>query len=64
MSQETGAVRRHSARCAAFIGSEIHSLVNSADFVEAIPGFLLPDAASQSRRAILEELLKAIAAPK
>ena len=42
------------------IASEIRSLLDNPDFVEALPGFLLPDAASQARRSILEERLRAL----
>jgi len=42
------------------IASEIRSLLDNPDFVEAIPGFLMPDAASQARRRILEERLRAL----
>jgi hypothetical protein len=46
----------------AYIVREIRGLMSDADFREAIPGFLLPDSASQLRRALLEERLNAIAA--
>lgn len=46
----------------AYIVLEVRGLMSDADFREAIPGFLLPDSASQSRRALLEERLVAIAA--
>lgn len=44
-----------------YIVSEVRSLFDDDDFREAIPGFLLPDSASQSRRTQLEERLQAIA---
>lgn len=44
-----------------YIASEISALVGDRDFIEALPGFLLPDAASQARRPLLEERLRAIA---
>ena len=44
----------------AYIGAEIRALLDNPDFVEALPGFLLPDAGSQARRAILEERLRAL----
>jgi hypothetical protein len=43
-----------------YVGSEIDSLLRNADFVEALPGFLLPDAASQDRRRIVEDRLRAL----
>lgn len=46
----------------AYIVAEIRCLVSDTDFREAIPGFLLPDSASQSRRSLLVERLNAIAA--
>ena len=46
----------------AFIAGEIRTLLHAPDFVDAVPGFLLPDAASQARRALLEDRLRAIAA--
>ena len=46
----------------AFIAGEIRTLLRAPDFVDAVPGFLLPDAASQARRALLEDRLRAIAA--
>jgi hypothetical protein len=44
----------------AFVASEIRSLLDNPDFVEALSGFLLPDAASQARRRFLEERLRAL----
>jgi hypothetical protein len=31
-----------------------------ADFLEVLPGFLLPDAGSQGRRTLLEDRLRAL----
>lgn len=45
-----------------YITSEVGSLLKDEDFVEALSGFLLPDAASQARRTLLEQRLRAIAA--
>jgi hypothetical protein len=45
-----------------YIASEIGALLENEDFVEALSGFLLPDAASQALRPLLEERLRAIAA--
>ena len=44
----------------AYISAEIRSLLDNPDFVEALAGFLLPDAASQARRPILEQRLGAL----
>ena len=44
-----------------YIASEIGALLKNEDFLEALPGFLLPDAASQGRRPSLEQRLRAIA---
>ncbi len=45
----------------AYISAEIRSLLDNPDFAEALAGFLLPDAASQARRTILEHRLEALA---
>jgi hypothetical protein len=45
----------------AYISAEIRSLLDNPDFTEALTGFLLPDAASQARRTILEQRLEALA---
>ena len=44
-----------------YINSEIGALLNNEDFVEALSGYLLPNAASQARRPLLEQRLKAMA---
>jgi hypothetical protein len=44
----------------AYVASEVRSLLDNADFVEALSGFLLPDAASQARRPLLEQRLRAL----
>jgi hypothetical protein len=43
-----------------YISAEIGALLKNADFTEALPGFLLPDTASQARRTILEQRLIAL----
>jgi hypothetical protein len=43
-----------------YIAAEIRALLDNRDFIEAIPGFLLPDSGSQSRRPLLEERLRAL----
>jgi hypothetical protein len=45
----------------AYIATEFRSLLENADFIEALAGFLLPDAASQARRIILEQRLRLLA---
>jgi len=42
----------------AYIAGEIQALLDNPDFIEALSGFLLPDAASQARRGILEDRLR------
>ena len=42
----------------AYIAAEVRALLDNADFVEALPGFLLPDAGSQARRGFLEARLR------
>src|SRR5262249_56942500 len=41
-----------------YIAGEIQALLDSRDFIEALPGFLLPDASSQSRPALLADHLR------
>ena len=57
-----GEITNANADVRAYIVSEIRGLISDDDFREAIPNFLLPDSASQSRRALLEGRLNAIAA--
>lgn len=45
-----------------YIASEIDRLLRSTTFLYALPGFLLPDPASQARLPILLERLRALAA--
>ena len=47
-----------------YIGTEIQSLLDNPDFIEALSGFLLPDAASQARRGLLEERLRHLVTPR
>jgi hypothetical protein len=44
-----------------YIAAEIAELLATPAFVDAIPGYLLPDQASQARVSILLERLKQIA---
>jgi hypothetical protein len=38
----------------------VRVLLGNRDFVEALAGYLLPDAASQARRDLIEERLRAM----
>lgn len=44
----------------AYIADEIRTLLGASDFLEALAGFLLPDAASQARRGLVEKRLHAL----
>jgi hypothetical protein len=46
-----------------YIGTEIGALLDDPDFTEALGGFLLPDAASQGRRSLLEARLRSLSLP-
>lgn len=52
-----------SAEVRHYIGAEVRGLLANQDFVDALAGFLHPDAASQARRSLLEGRLRAISAP-
>ena len=43
-----------------FIAREITQMLNTASFIDALPGYLLPDSASQSRMSIVLERLTEI----
>jgi hypothetical protein len=43
-----------------YVASDVRSLLDNPDFVDALPGFLLPDAANQARRGLVEERLRAL----
>ena len=43
-----------------YIASELRALLDNRDFTEALGGFLLPDAASQGRRSLLEDRLRSL----
>jgi hypothetical protein len=45
-----------------YVASELHRLLARRDFVDAFPGFLLPDSASQGRSHLLLNRMTAIAA--
>ena len=46
----------------AYIAAEIRNLLAATEFLDALPGYLLPDQASQARVSILVERLQKIAA--
>ena len=46
----------------AYIGAEFRKLSATREFLDALPGYLLPDQASQARVSILLERLQKIAA--
>jgi hypothetical protein len=45
-----------------YVATEVQQLLTRRDFVDALPGFLLPDSASQGRRRLLLDRLAAMAA--
>lgn len=45
-----------------FVASEFQQLLRRRDFIDALPGFLLPDSASQGRSGLLLDRLAAMAA--
>jgi hypothetical protein len=47
-------------RVRTYIAAELQLLLDNLDFTEALSGYLLPDAASQARRDILEQRLHAL----
>ena len=46
----------------AYIASEVKKLLETAEFIDALPGYLLPDTASQARIRPLLARIKEIAA--
>ena len=44
-----------------YIREDLAKLLGTQDFVDALPGFLLPDEANQARSVVLRERLKALA---
>jgi hypothetical protein len=54
-------VRSALADVRGYIASEIRRLLDTRQFLDALPGFLLPDAASQGRQPLLRERLNALA---
>jgi hypothetical protein len=58
-----GEIAAASADVRHYIASELRALVDNRDFTEALGGFLLPDAASQGRRLLLEGRLRSLTLP-
>lgn len=46
-----------------YIGVELRTLLNARSFRDALPGFLLPDSASQARLPLLLDRLRTLAGP-
>jgi len=55
-------VRAESRELQNYISAETGALLATKEFINALPGFLLPDAASQSRISIVVQRLKDLAA--
>lgn len=45
-----------------YVASELYQLLRRRDFIDALPGFILPDVASQGRGPLLRDRMTAIAA--
>jgi hypothetical protein len=54
-------VRAGAAELRAYLGAEIKGLLATPGFLDALPGYLLPDAASQSRISVVLRRLEALA---
>jgi hypothetical protein len=46
-----------------YVGTEIRALPDEPNFIEALGGFLLPDAASQGRRSLVAGRLRSLSVP-
>jgi len=57
-------VRAETAELRAYVRAEINTLLTTAGFLDALPGFLLPDAVSQSRISIVLQRLEDLASLK
>jgi hypothetical protein len=55
-------VRAASPDVRAYIGSEVRKILDTHTFTDALPGYLLPDSASQARIALLMQRLQELAA--
>ena len=56
-----GEIRRAPKELTAYIADEIRALISNREFVDALPGYLLPDPASQARLRPLLATLEVIA---
>jgi hypothetical protein len=54
-------IQRAAAPVKAYIGAEIHRLLQDPVFTDALPGYLLPDQASQNRLGKLLQALRLLA---
>jgi hypothetical protein len=54
-------IQAESAELSAYVRTGIKVLLGTAEFVDALPGYLLPDAVSQSRTTIILKRLKQLA---
>jgi hypothetical protein len=61
-SELAGEVRAASQDVRGYIASEIGKLLGTSTFIDALPGYLLPDTVSQARITFLLERLKELAA--
>lgn len=55
-------IHRAEAEVRTYIAAEVRKLLPTSEFLDALPGYLLPDEASQARVSILLDRLKKIAA--
>lgn len=53
-------IERSESGVRTYVATEINRLLENRDFLDGLAGFLLPDAASQARRPILEARLRTI----
>jgi hypothetical protein len=54
-------VQAEAAELRAYVGAGINNLMGAAGFLDALPGYLLPDAVSQSRISVVLGRMKALA---
>lgn len=54
-------VQAETAELRAYVHAEIRRLLAKSGFLDALPGYLLPDAASQSRISIVMQRLEELA---
>lgn len=61
-SELVNEVRSASPDVRAYIGSEVKEMLDTQTFMDSLPGYLLPDSASQARITLLMQRLQEIAA--